>query len=70
MICHEADVTPRGFHAIRKAAGSYVAAAGGNAQEFLAHESAKTTRDHYLDPAIVKERSGLEFLPKLPTKPR
>jgi integrase len=72
MICHEADVTPRGFHAIRKAAGSYVAAAGGEsaAQQFLAHENARTTRAHYLDPSIVKERSGLEFLPKLPTKPR
>lgn len=69
MICHEADVVPRGFHAIRKAAGSYVAAAGGNAQEFLAHENARTTRAHYLDPSIVKERSGLEFLPPIP-KPK
>lgn len=66
MICHEADVVPRGFHAIRKAAGSYVAAAGGNAQEFLAHENARTTRAHYLDPTIVRERSGLEFLPQIP----
>lgn len=71
MICHEADVVPRGFHAIRKAAGSYVAAAGGNAQEFLAHENARTTRAHYLDPTIVRERSGLEFLPQIPRpKPR
>ena len=71
MICHEADVTPRGFHAIRKAAGSYVAAAGGEsaAQQFLAHENARTTRAHYLDPSIVKERSGLEFLPQIP-KPK
>lgn len=71
MICHEADVTPRGFHAIRKAAGSYVAAAGGEsaAQQFLAHENARTTRAHYLDPSIVKERSGLEFLPAIP-KPK
>lgn len=70
-ICWEAGVTPRGFHAIRKAAASFVAAGGGNAQEFLAHESAKTTRAHYLDPTIVREKSGLEFLPQLPKpKPR
>lgn len=72
-ICRTAGVKPRGFHAIRKAAGSYVKAAGGDATEFLTHKDSKTTRDHYLDPKIVGEASALDFLPPLdldgPEKP-
>ena len=64
-ICRSAGVKPRGFHAIRKAAGSYVKAAGGDATEFLTHKDSKTTRDHYLDPRIVGEASALDFLPPL-----
>ena len=56
---------PRGFHAIRKASGSYVKAAGGDATEFLTHADSKTTRAHYLDPKIVGEVSALDFLPPL-----
>ena len=65
MICWTADVKPRGFHAIRRASGSYVAAAGGDASEHLAHSNPKTTRDHYLDPTIVRQSSALDFLPPL-----
>jgi integrase len=64
-ICKAAEVKPKGFHSIRKAAGSYVKAAGGDATEFLTHRDAKTTREHYLDPKIVGEASALEFLPPL-----
>lgn len=64
-ICLAADVTPKGFHAIRKAAGSYVKAAGGDATEFLTHADGRTTKDHYLDPKIVGEASALDFLPPL-----
>jgi integrase len=64
-ICRSAGVKPRGFHAIRKAAGSYLKAAGGDATEFLTHKDSKTTRDHYLDPKIVGEASALDFLPPL-----
>lgn len=65
QICRSAGVQPRGFHAIRKAAGSYLKAAGGDATEFLTHKDSKTTRDHYLDPKIVGEASALDFLPPL-----
>jgi len=64
-ICTSAGVKPRGFHAIRKAAGSYLKAAGGDATDFLTHKDSKTTRDHYLDPKIVGEASALDFLPPL-----
>ena len=75
-ICQTAGVKPRGFHAIRKASGSYVKAGGGDATEFLTHRDSKTTRDHYLDPRIVGEASALDYLPPLDlggpgvTKPR
>jgi integrase len=65
FICISAGVKPRGFHAIRKAAGSYLKAAGGDATDFLTHKDSKTTRDHYLDPKIVGEASALDFLPPL-----
>lgn len=64
-ICWSAGVTPRGFHAIRRASGSYVAANGGDASEHLAHSNPKTTRDSYLDPSIVRRASSLDFLPPL-----
>jgi len=64
-LCQAAGVTPRGFHAIRKASGSYVKAAGGDASEHLAHANPKTTRDHYLDPRIVGQQSALDYLPPL-----
>ena len=64
-ICRTAGVKPRGFHAIRKAAGSYVKKAGGDATEFLTHRDQKTTRDHYLDPRITGVESALDYLPPL-----
>lgn len=64
-ICNLAGVKPKGFHSIRKAAGSYVKAGGGDATDFLTHRDAKTTRDHYLDPRIVGEASALDYLPPL-----
>ena len=64
-ICELAGVKPKGFHSIRKAAGSYVHAAGGNSTDFLTHRDAKTTRDHYLDPKIVGQQSALDYLPPL-----
>jgi len=69
-ICRSAKVTPRGFHAIRKASGSYVRAGGGDASEHLGHANPRTTRDHYLDPRIVRQQSALDFLPPLDLSPR
>jgi integrase len=65
LLCKAAKVTPRGFHAIRKASGSYVKAAGGDATEHLGHANPRTTRDHYLDPTITGQQSALDFLPPL-----
>ena len=64
-MCRTAGITPHGFHGLRKAAGSYLKAGGGDATEFLTHRDAKTTREHYLDPRIVGEASALDFLPSL-----
>jgi integrase len=64
-ICRAAGVTPRGFHAIRKASGSYVKAGGGDATDHLGHANPKTTRDHYLDPNITGQQSALDYLPPL-----
>lgn len=64
-MVRSAGVTPRGFHAIRKASGSYVKAAGGDATEHLGHANPKTTRDHYLDPTITGQQSALDYLPPL-----
>jgi integrase len=65
LLCRQAGVSPRGFHAIRKASGSYVKAAGGDATEHLGHANPRTTRDHYLDPTITGQQSALDFLPPL-----
>lgn len=64
-VCLRAGVKPRGFHAIRKASASYVAAAGGDASAHLGHGDPTIARDHYLDPRIVQEPTGLDFLPRL-----
>lgn len=60
-----AGVKPRGFHAIRKASGSYVKAGGGDASEHLAHANPRTTKDHYLDVSITGQHSALDYLPPL-----
>jgi len=65
LLCAAAGVTPKGFHSIRKASGSYVAAAGGDASEHLGHRNPKTTRDHYLDPRIIGRKSAVTLLPPL-----
>ena len=64
-LVRQAGVKPRGFHAIRKASGSYVKAAGGDATEHLGHANPRTTRDHYLDPTITGQQSALDYLPPL-----
>jgi integrase len=68
VLCRRAGVTCRGFHSIRKASGSYVAAGGGDASTFLSHSDAKTTRDHYLDDRIVRGADPLDLLPRLPSQ--
>ncbi|NBZ96831.1 MAG: hypothetical protein EBR40_10470 [Proteobacteria bacterium] len=76
LLCEDARVQPRGFHAIRKASGSYVAKAGGDATAHLSHADSKTTRKHYLDETITGKQSALDYLPPLnldedpPEKPR
>ena len=65
-ICANAGVTPRGFHGLRKAAASYVAAAGGDATQLLDHSNPKLAKDHYLDESIVRPRStAIDLLPPL-----
>jgi integrase len=58
-------VKARGFHAIRKASGSYVKAGGGDATDHLGHANPKTTKDHYLDTTITGQQSALDYLPPL-----
>lgn len=64
-LCRRAGVKARGFHAIRKASGSYVKAGGGDATEHLGHANPKTTAKHYLDTRIVGRQSALDYLPPL-----
>lgn len=64
-IAESAGVEPRGFHAIRKASGSYVMAGGGNATQHLGHSNERTTRQHYIDPRIVPQDDVLQYLPRL-----
>jgi len=64
-IAVAAGVEPRGFHAIRKASGSYVMAGGGNATQHLGHSNERTTRQHYIDPRIVPQDDVLQYLPRL-----
>lgn len=65
----QAGVTPRGFHGLRKAAASYVAAAGGDASAFLAHENPRLAARHYIDPRIAGVPSVLHLLPPLEPPP-
>jgi integrase len=67
-ICKRAGVQPRGYHGLRRAAASYIAAAGGlsEAAAALGHASASTTQAHYVDQTIAKPtRSHLDMLPHL-----
>lgn len=70
ILCERAGVRPRGFHAIRKASASYVAAGGGDATAHLGHADPAMTRGHYLDPRITQTRTGLDFLPRLDLGPQ
>ena len=65
ILCDQAGVPQRRFHALRKASASYVAAAGGDAVSHLDHSNANITRDHYLDDRIVGKASGVDYLPTL-----
>ena len=65
LVARRAGVTARGFHAIRKASGSYVKKGGGDATDHLSHSNPKTTRDHYLDAEITGRQSALDYLPPL-----
>jgi integrase len=52
----------RKFHAVRKSAGSWIKAAGGDATAALGHASEKTTRRHYLDPTIGPSQQPCDIL--------
>lgn len=65
LLAVAAGVPNRGFHGLRRASASYLAAAGGNATEHLSHSSPTLARDHYLDPSIVRAASALDYLPPL-----
>ena len=59
-----------GFHQIRRSAASHLAAAGGDATEFLGHSDSKTTRRHYLDQRVMP--AGIpahQRLPRLAASP-
>ena len=65
-LCAVCGITARGFHGFRRSSASYLAAAGGSAQEHLTHDSPKTTRQHYLDPSICRPRlTAVDLLPPL-----
>jgi len=65
-LAKSAGVVPRGFHGLRKAGASYVAAAGGDATKFLDHSNPKITAQHYIDQTIGGAGvDALGFLPPL-----
>jgi len=65
-LCAVCRVTARGFHGFRRSSASYLAAAGGSAQEHLTHDNPRTTRLHYLDPSICRPvMSAAAILPSL-----
>ncbi len=65
LHCKKCGIVPRGFHAIRKASGSYVKRAGGDSTEHLGHKNPKTTKQSYDDLDIIGRQSALDFLPPL-----
>lgn len=52
----------RKFHAVRKSAGSWIKAAGGDATAALGHSSEKITRKYYLDPTIGPNQQPCDIL--------
>lgn len=53
-LCQRANVTPRGFHGLRKAAASYYAQAGGNPVDLLDHsDGGALYQKHYRDSRIA-----------------
>ena len=49
------------FHRMRRSAGTHVSAAGGDAQQVLQHQNAKTT-ERYLDRTIASEPQPVDWL--------
>lgn len=69
IIRKRAGVSVRGLHSVRKASASYLAAAGGNASEHLAHANPRVTAV-YLDPTIVRPKeTAVDRLPPLGEPP-
>lgn len=68
-LVRQAGVVPRGFHGLRKSAASYVAAGGGDASVFLAHENPRLARKYYIDPRIAGIPSSLHLLPSVDPPP-
>ena len=65
-LAKASGVVPRGFHGLRKAGASYVAAAGGDATKFLDHSNPKITTQHYIDQTIGGAgEDALTLLPPL-----
>lgn len=59
-----------GFHQIRRSACTHYAAAGGDPQWFLDHESLRTTKRWYLDPRLTDRHAPpCDVLPKIPGAP-
>ena len=55
-----------GFHMLRRSAASHLAAAGGNACEFLGHAREETTKRWYLDQRITQTgQAACDLLPTL-----
>ena len=50
------------FHAVRRSAGSWIDAAGGDATAALGHSSERITRRHYLDPTICSTQQPCDVL--------